>query len=160
MFVFNKKTTFIHHFRSFPPTKCIKHLSCRIIVRASDSTALFADIYISRMRAFWAPGNLTWRRPSPTGHSRTPVVLLSGRRAALHPHWPANGRPRRHPSNGPASRTGNEKFLHTGQDASDSTPDRCDQGSPGKRRTGDVEKETGMARRGKRDRAQVQHLLP
>lgn len=89
---------------------------------------------MSRMSAYLDVGELTWRRPSPTERSRTPAPWLSGRRAALRPCWQEDGRPRRRPSNVQAARSGNERFLRTGWDASDSTPDQCDRGSPGRRR--------------------------
>lgn len=108
--------------------------------------------------AYLGPGELTWRRPFPTERSRTPAAWLSGRRAALRPCWQEDGRPRRRPSSGRAARTGNERFLHTGWDSWDSTPDQCDRGSPGRRRRTDMKcRET--CRKGA-TLAQVQHLLP
>lgn len=77
------------------------------------------------------PGELTWRRPSPTERSRTLVAWPSGRRAALRPCWQEDGHPPPRPSNGRAARSGNERFLRRGRDAWDSTPDWRDRESPG-----------------------------
>lgn len=40
----------------------------------------------------WTREELTWRRPSPAEHSRTPTPPLSGRTTARRP-WPEDGRP-------------------------------------------------------------------
>lgn len=86
---------------------------------------------------------LTWRRLSPARRSKTLLALLSGRRAAFHPRWPAAGRPPQRPSSGRSARTGNGRFLRTGRDALGSIPDPHGQGWP-------ANKETGVVRKDKR----------
>lgn len=82
---------------------------------------------------------LTWRRLSLARRSKTLLALLSGRRAAFHPHWLAAGRPPQHLSSGRSARTGNGRFLRTTRDTLGSIPDPRGQGWPGNKELGGKE---------------------
>lgn len=85
---------------------------------------------------------LTWHTPSLARRSKTLLVLLSGRRAALHLHWPANGHPPQRPSSGQSARNENGKSLRTSQDVLGSIPDPHGQGLPGIERR-EIRKDNG-----------------